>query len=293
MVTDPPPKKPHRAQGWSRSQQRFERNEKSWLAKCFANHAFLVDGEYPEESEHRVVPHAAILANTGTTAAEVVRECLIAIERRWRKTQIPFHTLWQSPGAFVATVVREFVLDHPDCRTGVDLFLVPGKVDYGMDSVTGDEAVSYLRDLSRRFTYTFLSVHRIDLASGQCYFFFPQEVAIQTAIAFKDSLTKNLFLTPSKFYGFEGDSGYNVIDLFNTTDNVNLFVTVDSNDVESVRNDFTSLCVENSFTDVVPDRSHTAVKRLQLCFVQEGGEPLERLIVFRAENPECRDHNCV
>lgn len=276
-------------QGWSAWQRSFEIDAKKSLGKYYSTHEFMSVLDNSSSNKSQVPRCASVLANAGTTSAEVCKACLMKLAEDWKP---PFHVRWHTSSAMLTSVIQDFVSEFPHCRSAAVLSLLPGIFDWEFESVVGNDAVQYLNSIEHYFTYTFLSAHRIDLASGKIYFFFPPEIGIQSAIAKKKSAgVKELFLTPSKLQRLEGVPGYTLEDMLHNS-NVNIYAAVqdDSSLAERISMEFKEFCSNNSFS--IDDSTHQcdqveadseSATRLRLRVINSYGEAMveHRLDAYR------------
>jgi hypothetical protein len=267
---------------WSASRAEREASEKALMAQDFALHYFLVPQTHsnPEGVRETV---ASILVNQGTTPTHVVEAAL-----EWVKGQRGHYFLtWYTPGALVPTILKEFRDEDRSLATSAKLFLFPGEVDIETESVSGPDAELFAENLKRNFTYAVLSAHAFDVSTGDVYFHLSREVRFQRFLARLPAAQKFLFLDSTKFRN-EGDRGYGIVDLLETSSSVTIYTVCSDNDAWITR-EFNALA-QRLLQDTSADPSVNArdLKTLQLRIVGCGTKKsgfLERRGILRGQ--EC------
>ncbi len=258
--------------GWSASRSQISPKEKEALAEYFAKHDFLVPPGADPEANRKT--DASIIVNPGTTPHAVVKSCLSWMSKEWNERG-PFNVIWYTPGALTATELRNFKTKNHAQRSCSGAFLLPGRIDSDIESVLGEDPVQFAREQlkKRRFTYSFLSVHGLEMASGQTYFYFSDEIPLQQACAELYATQKCLFVDPGKLRTIEGSPGYTISDLLITSQAVAIYVNTSDRD-RFIKEQFEKLfhwvlkpCPEDIDSE---DR-----KMLRLCIVAPNGEVRE------------------
>lgn len=253
-------------QGWSDRQTEQDAEDKELIADDFVAHEFLVpENGNPEKSPRLKV--ASIAVSNGTSQSEGVSAVLRWVEQRAVKHE-SFDLNWYATGSVVPTILRDFVQKHPDLMAACQLFLFPGKVDRNLGSVSGPEAVAFVKTFKRRFTYAFLGAHAFDLVTGDAYFHFSEELELQQACASLLAAQKYLFLSPRKFKAdeLEGHVGYGLLDVLAGASSVTICTASSTND-EWIKKTFDALCLRVLSAD--PARGEP--RRLSLRLVGRNG----------------------
>lgn len=261
----------HSLRSWGDSREQTADAAKDLLAEYFVNHDFLVrEGDTPEQKRETV---ASIIVNQGTTPNRVVKKAVEWV--RTHNQQGPFFLTWYTPGHLVPVTLREARESNRHLRTALRLFLFPGEVDDETESVSGPDAERFVEHLQTRFTYAFLSSYSLDLETGGVYFFSPQEIRLQRACATRFAADKFLFLDSSKFK-CEGERGYGISDLLETSYHVTLYTEASAQD-SSIRSMFENLSGQLGLCRTEKQIGNLNEKSLRLRIVGKGDKPSQTI----------------
>jgi hypothetical protein len=250
---------------WSARRARHKTEEKTLMGRYFANHDFLVNDDAQTDPLARTMV-ASILVNQGTTPSVVVEETLGWIKRQAWTPDVT----WYTPGSLVPGTLRSVRLSDPGLRSATRVFLFPGRIDPETEAVCGPETLKFVEQLKRRFTCALLSAHSIDLAEGDIYFNYSEEVPLQRACARMYAAHKFLFFDTSKFRS-EGDPSFSVRDLLETAEAVTIYTVSAGRTADAIREkQFEALC--SSLLDVQSADKSYAGKTLRLRIIERDGE---------------------
>lgn len=266
------PKK--RQYGWSAAREKEGLDEKRRMAKHFVDHDFLTKpalGTAPSDERENA---ALVMVTLGTTPNAVVKASVEWMYDEW-DDRGPFNVCWYTPGARVASTLRNFREEDQATRSAADLFLLPGQVDHETEGVLGDVPVRFVEESlgTTGFKHIILSAYSFDLDKGVAKFRYRNEISLQRACALRSSEHTFLFIDPSKFRS-QGEDGYTIQDMLDSSRSrmVTLY-TVSSESNDFIRRGFSAL-----WDRVAESCNFTrADNRLRLCIVGRVGEAPEVL----------------
>ncbi len=257
------------ATGWSQTKQREHSDAKTVLGEHFAAHDFLVEeGRSPETDPRRA--DATIFVAPGTTPNRVLTRCLAWMLRNWVESG-PFHITWYTGGALVAASLQEFRETNPGVRPAASVHLLPGTVDSDVECVLGPAAVNYVTNtIQHCFTTMFLSAYSFDLASGQVFFHFDNEVEFQGACARLPAQRKFIFLDSAKLRR-DGCITYDMASLFEQCTSVTIYIGLsETDDAQELKKK-----INDDFDRLVQSESMGRVSgSLRICVLSGSGPAL-------------------
>jgi hypothetical protein len=228
---------------WSDSRAEFKTDEKCLIGGSFAEHEFLMPVDAGWSDDQRRIPTASIIVNPGTQPNQVVDSALAWIEKNTKLG--PFFIIWYTSGNLVPETLRRYRVKKGNLHifSAVQLFLFPGEVDYATQAVCGPDAEDFVRKLTRKFTYAFLSAYAFVMETGDVYFNSTREIELQHAVATRFAATKFLFVDSSKMKAEgDGERGYSVRELLDSSHTVTIYtVSVDPVHAQSVIDAFHKL----------------------------------------------------
>jgi hypothetical protein len=241
-------------EGWSARRANIDAEYKEAMAAHYVAHDFLVDGWQTPNHGHTVTS-ASIIVNPGTTPNLIVQKALASVERELvdHPTQGAPHIIWYTPGALIPSTLREARVNNSLVNKGLmrsasRLYLFPGLVDPDREMVLGQEAVDFIeQQQNTSFTYALLSAYAFDIHTGTVFFFFPEEVQLQKAVALRGATHKFLFLEPAKFRR-DGNPGYEIWQLLESAHASVTIYTVASEHSTAIESQFMELA--NGILDV-------------------------------------------
>jgi hypothetical protein len=262
---------------WSACRVNIRPEEKRLMADYFAEHDFLVPfGENGETQERGRAAHVFVAPGTGPNA--VVKACLGWVRHNWKDGPCTF--TWYPLGGLIPALLFEFKQKYGRFATGAKMFMLPGEVDAQSGTLTGKYIVEFLKglaeDKSKEFNLSILSAYRFNMATGDAYFYFDNEIEPQCLGAARlYAEEKALFLDNEKFSSIGGSKGYNIRDLLETSRSVTIYTyTADSEQKDRVKKlQFEKLADRLLVPCPKPtDEEAGKLKRLRLCIVDSAGE---------------------
>ncbi len=260
-------------EGWSARRANIDADFKEEMADHYVAHDFLVESSQTPNHE-QTVTSASIIVNPGTTPNLVVQRVLAKVEKELAEHpgQGAPHIIWYTPGALIPATLRDARVNNKLAnqslmRSASRLYLFPGLVDPDREMVLGEEAVDFIkRQQSTCFTYALLSAYAFDIRTGTVFFFFPEEVQLQKAVALREATHKFLFLEPAKFRR-DGNPGYGIRDLLDSARaSVTIYTVSSKQDSKMIEDQFKEL--GEKFLDV-EGKDKPGAKTLRLVRVGE------------------------